>query len=395
LPACVIHGERISGDLAMAMSQNAIRRWYAAHKWTSLICTAFLLLLCVTGLPLIFKAEIMGALYAPPTETVSHGAAPARLDAIVAEARAVRPGEDVQLVLFDQEHPLVSVATAATEKTPFEQAHIQPFDLRTGRAIAPPPTDSGFLYWMAEAHIRLFMGLPGTLFLGAMGLLFLAALVSGVVIYAPFMRKLPFGTVRKSLSHQVKWLDLHNLLGIVTAAWLFVVGATGVLNTLDTPIAGFWQATELVEMTTAYKGQPKPARLDSLDQAVATAERASPGMRPYSIAYPGNAFSSPHHYAIFMAGSTDVTKYLLRPTLVDAQSGQLTAVRDMPRLVQALFVSRPLHFGDYGGLPLKLIWAALDIVAILVLGSGLYLWLGRWRTSLNRRLAELTSGADA
>jgi len=51
----------------------------------------------------------------------------------------------------------------------------------------------------------------------------------------------------------------------------------------------------------------------------------------------------------------------------------------MPWYLRALDVSRPLHFGDYGGLPLKMIWALLDLVAILVLGSGLYLWAARRR----------------
>ncbi|MGH6618416.1 MAG: PepSY domain-containing protein, partial [Alphaproteobacteria bacterium] len=40
------------------MSARAIRGWYVVHKWTSLVCTAFLLLLCITGLPLIFHHEI-------------------------------------------------------------------------------------------------------------------------------------------------------------------------------------------------------------------------------------------------------------------------------------------------------------------------------------------------
>lgn len=35
-----------------------IKLWYLVHKWTSLICTAFLLMLCLTGLPLIFHEEI-------------------------------------------------------------------------------------------------------------------------------------------------------------------------------------------------------------------------------------------------------------------------------------------------------------------------------------------------
>ncbi len=43
----------------------------------------------------------------------------------------------------------------------------------------------------------------------------------------------------------------------------------------------------------------------------------------------------------------------------------------------AFQLSHPLHFGDYGGLPLKLLWAALDILTIVVLGSGLYLWLAK------------------
>lgn len=45
--------------------------------------------------------------------------------------------------------------------------------------------------------------------------------------------------------------------------------------------------------------------------------------------------------------------------------------------MKGLFLSVPLHFGDYGGLLLKIIWALLDIAAIIVLGSGVYLWLGR------------------
>ena len=47
-----------------------------------------------------------------------------------------------------------------------------------------------------------------------------------------------------------------------------------------------------------------------------------------------------------------------------------------------------LHFGDYGGLPLKILWALLDVVTIVVLGSGLYLWWAR-RKATDARIAEL------
>ena len=44
------------------MSRTTIRIWYLIHKWSSLIPTAFLLMLCVSGLPLIFHDEIDAAM---------------------------------------------------------------------------------------------------------------------------------------------------------------------------------------------------------------------------------------------------------------------------------------------------------------------------------------------
>src|SRR3546814_18675229 len=69
------------------------------------------------------------------------------------------------------------------------------------------------------------------------------------------MKKLDFGTLRTARSRRVKWLDYHNLLGIVALAWMSVVGATGVINALATPIFDYWQRTELAEMTRAYDGK--------------------------------------------------------------------------------------------------------------------------------------------
>jgi uncharacterized iron-regulated membrane protein len=50
-------------------------------------------------------------------------------------------------------------------------------------------------------------------------------------------------------------------------------------------------------------------------------------------------------------------------------------------------VSQPLHFGDYGGMPLKIIWALLDIMTIVVIGSGLYLWIVKRRKHRSHAIA--------
>ena len=51
------------------MTARALKGWYRVHKWTSLACTLFLLILCLSGLPLIFKDEIgdwTGTTVSPP-----------------------------------------------------------------------------------------------------------------------------------------------------------------------------------------------------------------------------------------------------------------------------------------------------------------------------------------
>lgn len=80
-----------------------------------------------------------------------------------------------------------------------------------------------------------------------------------------------------------------------------------------------------------------------------------------------------------------MTSRLVSPVLVDARSGALVSAVAMPWYLRALELSRPLHFGDYGGMPLKIIWVLLDLVTIVVLGSGLYLWLSRSRAARAQR----------
>ncbi|MFQ6687046.1 PepSY domain-containing protein, partial [Bordetella pertussis] len=106
------------------------------------------------------------------------------------------------------------------------------------------------------------------------------------------------------------------------------------------------------------------------------------------ISYPGNAFGSPQHYIVWLKGNTPLTSKLNTPVLVDGKTGELAAVARMPWYLTVLELSRPLHFGDYGGMPLKIIWALLDLITIVVLGSGLYLWLAR-RKATDARVAEL------
>lgn len=356
-----------------------LRTWIFVHKWTSLVSTIFLLILCLTGLPLVFHEEIEHLSSPVAAPSMPAGTPNASLDKIVQSALAAQPRKVVRYMFWDEEeHPHITMVSMASKvDAPPDEFWTVAIDSRTAQVL-DQPNDQGFMAVMLQLHKDLYAGLPGQLFLGFMGLLLVIAIISGVAVYKPFMRKQDFGTIRKHKGRGIKWLDLHNLLGIVTVVWLTVVGATGIINTLDPIVLAVWQGDQLADMVKPYKNAPPMKDNGSVQAAFATAVKTAPDMTVRLIAFPGTAFADPHHYTAFMKGNTPLTARLLRPVLVDAQTGALTDTREMPWYVKALFVSQPLHFGDYGGLPLKIVWALLDIIAIIVLGSGVYLWAKKY-----------------
>ena len=368
------------------MSNQSLRRWSWIHKWSSLVCTVFMLLLCLTGLPLIYHDEIghlLGNDVEVPALAPEMAANPPRanLDDVVAAGKALYPGKIMMYMSQEIDEPAIWNVTLGDHPT---DEHYKPIavDARTAQVITEPAFEGGaFMSTMLRLHVDMFAGLPGMLFLGFMGLLLIVAIVSGVVLYAPFMRKLGFGTVREGRTKRLKWLDLHNLLGIVTLVWALVVGATGVVNTLADVLLKVWQATEIAAMLEPYKNAKPPVKMASMDAAVKTAMAAEPGMQVAFVAFPGTPFASPHHYGVFMRGDQAFSSRLYKPVLIDAETGVITDHRDLPWYLTALLISQPLHFGDYGGAWMKFLWAMLDLATIVVLGSGLYLWVKRGRTA--------------
>jgi uncharacterized iron-regulated membrane protein len=365
------------------MCPVSLRRWSWIHKWSSLVCTVFMLLLCLTGLPLIYHHEI-GQLLGNEVEApaMQAGSTPrADLDRVIAAGKARYPNKVMMYMSQEADEPALWFLTMGARPDDPNFVSIA-VDARTARYVAEPPIEGGaVMAFLFHLHVDLFAGVAGKLFLGLMGLLLLVAVVSGVVLYAPFMRKLEFGDVRHGRTARLKWLDLHNLLGIVTLVWTLVVGATGVVNTLADVLLQYWQATEIAAMVKPYEGQAPSKQLASMEQSVAHARAAQPGMKVAFIAFPGTPFASPHHYGIYMRGDQALTARLYKPVLVDAGTGQVTDQRTLPWYLTALLLSQPLHFGDYGGAGMQFLWALLDLATIAVLGSGLYLWLKRGRAA--------------
>ncbi len=393
------------------MTASSVKTWHWIHKWTSLVCTIFALLLCITGLPLIFIHEIdhaLGNTTDPPELTADEAAEVARLggrpriDDMIEDARRRKPGHSVKFLSHDDDEKDRYYVSLGETPDAVQTSAVYAYDGRTGKMLSEYPLDEGVMRVILRLHIDLFAGLPGMLFLGAMGLVLVASIVSGVVLYGPYMRKLVFGSIRTRRAARLLWLDVHNLIGIVTLGWFMIVSITGVINTLSRPIFERWQATHLAEMLAPYRAEATPPESRSnaaagerpvvegaTQRALESALAHVPNSELSFMAFPGNPFAGPRQYVAFLRGDTPLREKLLTPVLLDAQDGRVLDTRELPTYVLALLVSQPLHFGDYGGTPLKIVWLVLDLMSIVVLGSGLYLWLRKrtasaeaWRSPL-------------
>ena len=369
------------------MKTTAIRQWSWIHKWSSLVCTLFLLMLCLTGLPLVFHDEIDDLSHSHDWQAAHPDGPRLTLDEILATALNNRPDEVPLFMSFDIERPVVNVTTALASD--LSVMHFAPYDATSGAAVPTGDHDAGFMAFLLQLHTDMFLGLPGMLFLGLMGFLFIIATISGVILYVPFMSRLAFGTVRRQRSARVKWLDYHNLLGVVTLVWALVVCFTGVINTLEVPIIDAWQEREVRSLISAHQEAEVGDRRASLDDAVNAAKALAPDMKLQFVAFPGSSYSTHAHYSIFLHGNTPLSEHVITPVMVRVDTGEVVGLREMPIAAKALSLSRPLHFGDYGGLPLKLLWVLLTLIMIVILISGLYLWWGKRSSIADRETVEL------
>lgn len=358
-----------------SINQEKIRIWRWLHTWTSLVCTLFLLMLCLTGFALTFHDEIESALNPTSWSPANPNGPHLTLDNITQAALSDRPNHVPIYVSFDIDRPVVNVTSGLNAEVDGSQMTFTSIDATSGEHVPQAEVGEGIMEFLLQLHTDMFLGQTGMIILALMGALFVVAIISGVVIYKDFMKNLPFGTLRLNRQKRLRWLDYHNFLGIIAVAWMTIVGVTGVINALESLILEQWRSEHLALFMQEYHSDKTVTPSASLQDAVNAAVAMLPEHVLQFVAYPGSDYSTTRHYAIFLHGNTPLTESLITPVLVDAQTGEVAGVSLMPWYMKGLALSRPLHFGDYGGIGLKLVWTLLNLMTFIVLVTGIYLYV--------------------
>lgn len=369
------------------MSPAITRKLLAIHRICGLIVSLNMALFAVTGALLIFHHEIDDALGVMPT--VSQGSERVTLAHAVDVVREAEP-KATPLYVFrdDEEYPGLVLVGVAEGSNKLEKSRPVLVDAFTGELLPKLDIDGAFMTIVLRLHAQLLAGPAGALIVGFLGLLLLVSLLTGVVIYGPMMKRLAFGVLRRERHVRTLLADVHKLLGVASFGWTLVVTATGTLLSLGSMLIQYYTMTEMAALAAPYKDSAPVTDFSTLDAAAVNAEHASGGRHWSLIALPGSDFSSPRHYAVLLNGHEGLDQRMLTIGLVDALAPEQVDHRVFPWYLRALLLSEPLHFGDYGGLPLKLLWLAFTLITLVMTVSGVLVTLSARRDRATRRRSE-------
>lgn len=361
---------------APATSGRGFKTCLWLHRWCGLISAPFFLVLCITGTLLIFHHELQTWLGELPVVNDYDSKRPIAVQRMLEQAKLRMPDRKPLYVLQDEKTPgLATLGMAPANDMSVAEAKSLMFHTNTGALLQDKDLmNDTFLGWVFDLHASWLMGTAGQFFGGFIGILVLISVLCGLAVYQPFVRRIAFGEVRRHKVSTTSQLDWHNFIGVIVTGWLLVVTLSGIFLSVGSIGLKIWRMTELQAMIQPYKDRPLPSSVVPIELAISNVSMAKPDARFMGAMFPGSEFSGDHHYGVFTGGKKAWDSKLFEITLVEAATGRALETRVTPWYLKVIMLSEPLHFGDYGGLPLQLFWTLATWLAMFITGNGAWLW---------------------
>lgn len=363
-------------------------KWFTVHRWLGIGLGVWFALVGLTGAILVFEDPI-DAWLNPRLLIVASRGKHLSAQTIVERAEAAYPlglvekirfpaaaGEVYRLTLRVKPRR-VGAERAEAMFDPVNGAHLGSRSLET-IGIAPPD----LMRTLYEFHRNVLLGNSGSNIVGIAGLLLLTSAVTGFVLAAPrtraALKRIVWINPRTSATRIA--FDVHRSIGIVFAITLLLATATGAtlvyVNYVRDAVSLFSKVEPFPTVPWQMQNTSEPLQLDRLVANVKSR-------------FPQHALLEIHGSPRQMAGHLYYLKlpgdvHRLGDTLawINPLSGELMIERS-PRTRTAgegfmhwLF---PLHSGTAFGIAGQIAMAATGVVPLLLVCTGLWVWLRKRR----------------
>lgn len=415
--------------LGQHMKSKSIKKLYTLHSWVGVITGVLLFVIAFTGAVSVFgRPEIK--LWANPEiralapidtvkieqliEEYSHQVPEHYKEEILVFLPAVRSSTKL-FIMFESHHgePSSEEEVLGSDKSeaPMHNppiAAIYEFDPATYELVGEKRglvkdlfADSK--YDMSEFivgfHADLHMGRPiGLLTTGVLGLTMMLSIVTGIFIHRKIIGQL--FTFRPRKSYSLMLTDGHKAIGIWGLLFNSVIAFTGAFLGLAivvlVPAAAFvsfgGDQDKLIETFTAV---PDPiiqniAQPTSVATSFDHAFKLEDGLAINTLTIRGYGDAS----AMMYFGVSGGDKMGFQTAVYNASGSFVERYATYERLEgytgPILDVMFPLHFGNFGGIFVKIIWAVLGLGTALLPLTGLMLWMERGVNAANPKYSMKT-----
>jgi uncharacterized iron-regulated membrane protein len=371
--------------LARRNTRHPVRkRLWQIHSWLGLLAGLGLLVVGLSGSLLVFREELE-SLFNPalvkvePTPAGRPDASPSSrlpLDTLLAAAQSQLPDHEVTGWLLQYDSPRMADVLYVIKRGENEWL-IATLDQYTGRLLASPRLGTTtFTGWMLELHYEFFAGNVGLVIVGLLGVILCVLGVTGVWMYREFWKHV--FTLRWGRGARILFSDVHKFVGITSVAFNLILGFTGA-----------WWNLQHVIGHMIYGDPPQPViaeqlynpslSLNALTQDAAAripdyranfislpSNPAAPVITFYGASEPRSRWSGPYGSTVAYDATT-----LAHQATMDLRAGGTWA-----RIYDAF---TPLHFGTFGGLPVKILWSLGGLTPGVLGVTGFLIWRSRRR----------------
>jgi uncharacterized iron-regulated membrane protein len=343
------------------------------HLWLGLIAGLFIVTMGLSGLIIVFRADIESVV-APQVKSDV-----VKLSLIERSLASIYPGARVSRIIFPESSTSPVLVQAETKD---KQRLQEFFDGSSGQPLGPQKK-LAWLDWTVDLHQNLLMGKTGRALTGVIGAALLLLSISGLASWLSGQRDwrralaIPGkGPWRRVNYHAHKWAGLWaNVL-------LIVVSFTGIV--LAYPDM-FQNARPSIAPTTG----PRSTKLLAWDEYVRAASTSVPGGMVREVRLPTRGRSV---VSVAMSWPGDIRPKGGTVVILDPSSARVLSVGHSSGFVD---LANAIHKTELGGLPVKLPWSLLGLVPLFLFASGLQIWWNQRtaasRSKRNARAEELAA----
>lgn len=335
------------------------RKLLKYHSWIGLVLGVFLCVMGISGAILVFQHDLEEVLWKKYTQVKDSESLD--IDKGVKTIQQTYPGWDTRLMHFEENEALIFNLRKPTQRL-FVFVHPS-----TGEVLQELNELTTFTRWLLKFHYSLQAGIPGRILVFFIGILFLLSLVTGIILYRKSIIKTIFFKVKlKGRNKRTFYSSLHRIVGVWSLLLNLVLVITGIFLAWKVSTAALAQP---VEPNTPPVTAPVKEVLKNL-------EAHHPDFTPTYIRLPLNPEGNLVVYGRYDDDAFFYSEFY-NSFQAHYQTGTITGVTKVQKANLATKLSStliPLHFGQFGGIWSKVLYALTGLSGPFLSITGFLIW---------------------